>query len=48
MSNCTYWDGRVAVITGATHGIGLRLAERLAEKGVRIATIYKSNDEQAI
>lgn len=42
-----YWKNRVAVITGATHGIGLRLAERLAEKGVKIATIYKNDDEQA-
>jgi 3-oxoacyl-[acyl-carrier protein] reductase len=42
-----YWEGRVAVITGATHGIGLRLVERLAEKGVKIATIYRDNDEQA-
>lgn len=42
-----YWQGRVAIITGATHGIGLRLAERLAERGVKIATMYKSNDEQA-
>jgi NAD(P)-dependent dehydrogenase (short-subunit alcohol dehydrogenase family) len=43
----SYWQDRVAVITGATHGIGLRLAERLAEKGVRIATIYRNNDAQA-
>lgn len=42
-----YWNGKTAVITGATHGIGLRLAERLAERGVKVATIYKSNDEQA-
>lgn len=42
-----YWNGRTAIITGATHGICLRLAERLLEKGVRIATIYKTNDEQA-
>lgn len=42
-----YWNDRAAIITGATHGIGLRLAERLAEKGVKIATIYKNNDEQA-
>lgn len=43
----SYWNGRVAVITGATHGICLRLAERLAQKGVKIATIYKTNDSQA-
>lgn len=42
-----YWRGKTAVITGATHGIGLKLAERLAQKGVKIATIYKANDEQA-
>lgn len=42
-----YWRDRVAVITGATHGIGLRLAQRLAEKGVRVATIYRHNDAQA-
>lgn len=42
-----YWKNRVAVITGATHGICLRLAERLADKGVRIAIIYKDNDVQA-
>ncbi|MDP4094413.1 MAG: SDR family oxidoreductase [Bacillota bacterium] len=48
MKECNeYWQDKVAIITGATHGIGLRLAERLAEKGVKIATIYKSNDEQA-
>lgn len=41
------WRDRVAVITGATHGIGLRLAQRLAERGVRVATIYRSNDAQA-
>jgi len=42
-----YWKNRTAVITGTTHGIGLRLAERLAEKGVRISGIYKNNDAQA-
>lgn len=47
LQSSEYWKDRVAVITGATHGIGLRLAERLADKGVRIATIYKNNDEQA-
>jgi len=42
-----YWNGKAALITGATHGIGLRLAERLSEKGVKIATIYRNNDDQA-
>jgi 3-oxoacyl-[acyl-carrier protein] reductase len=42
-----YWNGRAAIITGATHGIGLRLAERLSAKGVRISTIYRDNDDQA-
>jgi len=42
-----YWKNKVAIITGATHGIGLRLAERLSEKGVKIATIYRNNDNQA-
>ena len=42
-----YWNGKVAIITGATHGIGLRLAERLSEKGVKISTIYRNNDDQA-
>jgi len=42
-----YYKDKVALITGATHGIGLRLAEKLFEKGVNIATIYRANDEQA-
>jgi 3-oxoacyl-[acyl-carrier protein] reductase len=42
-----YWDSKVAIITGATHGIGLRLAERLSEKSVKISTIYRNNDDQA-
>jgi 3-oxoacyl-[acyl-carrier protein] reductase len=42
-----YYKNKVALITGATHGIGLRLAEKLFEKGVNTATIYRANDEQA-
>jgi 3-oxoacyl-[acyl-carrier protein] reductase len=42
-----YFENKVAIITGATHGIGLKLAEKLFEKGVNIATIYKSNEDQA-
>ncbi len=43
----SYWNGKVAIITGATHGIGLRLAQRLADQGVNIVTIYRTKDEQA-
>jgi len=42
-----YWNGKVVIITGATHGIGLRLAERLSKKGVKISTIYRNNDDRA-
>lgn len=42
-----YWNNKVGIITGATHGIGLRLAERLAERNVKISTIYRNNDQQA-
>ena len=42
-----YWNGKAAIITGATHGIGLRLAGRLSAKGVKISTIYRNNDDQA-
>lgn len=42
-----YWKDRTAIITGTTHGIGLRLAERLAVKGVRISGIYRNNNLQA-
>jgi NAD(P)-dependent dehydrogenase (short-subunit alcohol dehydrogenase family) len=34
---------RVAVITGATRGIGRALARRLASRGVRIAAVYLSD-----
>ncbi len=47
LDSSEYWRGKIALITGATHGIGLRLAERLAAKGVKIATIYRNNDAQA-
>lgn len=38
---------RVAIITGATKGIGHGIAERLIARGVNIAAIYHQDDEAA-
>src|SRR4051812_1576940 len=40
-------SGRVALITGASGGIGRRIAERLAEEGVAVVLAYGSNAERA-
>ncbi|OPY69434.1 MAG: Enoyl-(acyl-carrier-protein) reductase (NADPH) FabL [Syntrophorhabdus sp. PtaU1.Bin050] len=39
--------GRVAIITGATKGIGYGVAKRLITNGVNIATIYHRDDKAA-
>ncbi len=39
--------GRVILITGASRGIGKRVAERLAERGARLALTARSEDELA-
>jgi 3-oxoacyl-[acyl-carrier protein] reductase len=40
-------DGKVALITGASRGIGRGIAEKFAEHGANIAFTYVSSDEKA-
>jgi len=37
MSAARFEPGRVAVVTGAARGIGLGIARRLAQEGLRVA-----------
>ncbi|MEL7469955.1 MAG: SDR family oxidoreductase [Pseudomonadota bacterium] len=40
-------DQRVAIVTGASSGIGAATAKMLAERGVRVAATYSGNSEGA-
>jgi 3-oxoacyl-[acyl-carrier protein] reductase len=40
-------DGKVAIVTGASRGIGEAIALKLAEQGANIAFTYVSSDEKA-
>jgi 3-oxoacyl-[acyl-carrier protein] reductase len=40
-------EGRAAIVTGGTRGIGRAIALRLAAEGANVAISYRSNDETA-
>ena len=40
-------NGKTALITGATRGIGLAMAQKFAEQGANIAFTYASSEEKA-
>ena len=40
-------SGKVAIVTGASNGIGRAIAERLAEDGAIVVVNYNHSDEKA-
>lgn len=46
--NDAFLDGRRAVVTGGTRGIGLAITRRLALAGAEVHAVYRSNHEAAL
>jgi acetoacetyl-CoA reductase len=40
-----YLEGKVAIVTGGTGGIGTAICKKLAESGAKVATNYRSEDK---
>lgn len=41
------YEGQLAIVTGGTRGMGLDICEILAQKGMSILAVYRSNDDAA-
>ena len=46
MTDCIF-EGRTAVVTGGSRGIGRSVCEMLAERGARVAINYEANEQAA-